>query len=95
MFVYGGKVALADFAMHVIHDEVAPAAPWPLQALFCIMFPCFGVIDTMRKLSPLMPPALSEPLDEQLCILEKLQESAEIDKGRVRAGLTRHPPGSV
>eukprot|EP00321_Phaeocystis_globosa_P013867 CAMPEP_0118840806 /NCGR_PEP_ID=MMETSP1162-20130426/74129_1 /TAXON_ID=33656 /ORGANISM="Phaeocystis Sp, Strain CCMP2710" /LENGTH=193 /DNA_ID=CAMNT_0006772831 /DNA_START=12 /DNA_END=593 /DNA_ORIENTATION=- len=63
------RQATVDGAVRVLHDEVAPAAPWQLRTLFCVMFPCFGVVDTMCKLRDLLSPALRARLDEQLAIL--------------------------
>lgn len=68
------REATIEGAVRVLHDEVAPASPWQLRTLFCVLFPCFGVAGTMRMLRDRLTPALRSRTDEQLAILERWGE---------------------
>ena len=67
-----GNIIAYEAAMSKLRDELRPAAPWWLRSLLCVLVPCCGVEDSMRRLKALMPPALRQAVHSQLEQLDRI-----------------------
>mmetsp|Transcript_45825 Transcript_45825/g.99699 ORF Transcript_45825/g.99699 Transcript_45825/m.99699 type:complete len:183 (-) Transcript_45825:451-999(-) len=58
-------------ALQILRDEVIPACPWHVQAAFCLVLPCCGVEESVRRFRFMVPEELQPKLDRQLQTLDQ------------------------